>query len=290
MFDVNLLLQGAVNGLISGSVFALVAVGLTLIFGVMRIVNFAHGEFLMVAMYTTYLMATFGKLPPYFAVLVSLPAVFLLGWAMFQFLIKPLLSAPEISQLLITMGVSILMQNVALLIFKGDPLSVIVSWGAASLRLGPVTVGLTRLIASGASLVGIFGIYWLLKKTDLGRMIRAASQDRDAAQLMGINVYRMYMFALCIGVACLGIVGPFLAPWTYVSPDVGNAFTLTAFITVVLGSMGSVTGALFGGLLIGTVTGVSQVYMSGTYGLIPQYLMFILVLLFRPEGLFPGRV
>lgn len=286
----DLLLQGTANGLVTGAVFAVIAVGLTLVFGVMRIVNFAHGEFLMIAMYITYLMATFGKLNPYLAILVSVPLLFLLGAGMFGLLIRPLLAAPEISQLLMTMGVSILLQNVALLIFKGDPLSVIVPWSSASVRLGPVSVAVTRLVAAAASLVVVFGIYWLLKTTDLGRMLRAAAQNRDAAQLMGINVTRMYMLALAIGVSCLGVVGPVLVPWAYVSPDVGAVFTLTAFVTVVLGGMGSVSGAFFGGLILGVVSSVGQMFMPGTYGLIPQYLVFILLLLFRPEGLFSGRI
>ena len=286
----ELLLQGMANGLVTGAVFAVIAVGLTLVFGVMRIVNFAHGEFLMIAMYVTYLLATFGKLNPYLAVLASVPLLFVLGAAMFRLLIRPLLAAPEISQLLMTMGVSILLQNAALLIFKADPLSIIVPWAAESVRLGPVSVGLTRLVAALASLVVVFGIYALLKATDLGRMLRAAAQDRDAAQLMGINVYRMYMLALAIGVACLGVVGPVLVPWSYVSPDVGAVFTLTAFVIVVLGGMGSVSGAFFGGLIIGLVSAVGQMFLPGTYGLIPQYLVFILLLLFRPEGLFAGRI
>jgi branched-chain amino acid transport system permease protein len=286
----GLLLQGVANGLVTGAVFALIAVGLTLVFGVMRIVNFAHGEFLMIAMYVTYLMATLGQLSPYVAILVSVPVLFGLGAAMFQLLIRPLLAAPEISQLLMTMGVSILLQNAALLTFRADPLSVIVPWAGESVRLGPVSVGLTRLIAALASLVVIAAVYWLLKATDLGRMLRASAQDRDAAQLMGINVYRMYMVALAIGVACLGVVGPVLVPWSYVSPDVGAVFTLTAFVVVVLGGMGSVSGAFFGGLIIGVVSAVGQTFLPGTYGLIPQYLVFILLLLFRPEGLFSGRI
>lgn len=286
----DLLVQGVANGLVTGAVFAVIAVGLTLVFGVMRIVNFAHGEFLMIAMYITYLMATFGGLNPYLAILVSVPMLFLLGAGMFGLLIRPLLSAPEISQLLMTMGVSILLQNVALLIFKGDPLSVQLSWATESLRIGPLSLAAPRLVAAGASIVVVFGIYWLLKTTDLGRMLRAASQNRDAAQLMGINVGRMYMLALAIGVACLGVVGPVLVPWSYVSPDVGTVFTLTAFVTVVLGGMGSVSGALFGGLILGVVTSVSQMFMQGTYGLIPQYVVFILLLLFRPAGLFAGRI
>lgn len=286
----DLLLQGTANGLVTGTVFAVIAVGLTLVFGVMRIVNFAHGEFLMIAMYITYLMATFGKLNPYWAILVSVPVLFMLGAGMFGLLIRPLLSAPEISQLLMTMGVSIFLQNVALLIFKGDPVGVILPWAGESLRLGPVSLATTRLIAAGAALVVVFGIYWLLKTTDLGRMLRASSQNRDAAQLMGINVTRMYMLALAIGVACLGVVGPVLVPWSYVNPDVGTVFTLTAFVTVVLGGMGSVSGAFFGGLILGVVTSVSQMFMQGTYGLIPQYLVFILLLLFRPAGLFSRRI
>ena len=286
----DLLVQGVANGLVTGAVFAVIAVGLTLVFGVMRIVNFAHGEFLMIAMYITYLMATFGGLNPYLAILVSVPVLFVLGAGMFGLLIRPLLNAPEISQLLMTMGASILLQNVALLIFKGDPLSVQLSWAADSLRLGPVSLATPRLVAAGASIVVVFGIYWLLKTTDLGRMLRAASQNRDAAQLMGINVGRMYMLALAIGVACLGVVGPVLVPWSYVSPDVGTVFTLTAFVTVVLGGMGSVSGAFFGGLILGVVSAVSQMFMQGTYGLIPQYVVFILLLLFRPVGLFAGRI
>lgn len=205
---------------------------------------------------------------------------------MFKLLIEPLLAAPETSQLLITMGASVLMQNVALLIFAGDPLGLAVPWANESLRVGPAAIGRGRLIAAAACLVVTTSVYWLLKATDLGRMLRAAAQDRHVAQLMGINVHRMYMLALALGVACLGVAGPVLVPWSYVSPEVGSAFTLTAFVVVVLGGMGSVSGALFGGLIIGVVSATGQVLLPGTYGLIPQYVVFIVLLLLRPQGLF----
>lgn len=285
-----MLLQTLANGLVTGSVFGLIAVGLTLTFGVMHIVNFAHGDFLMVAMYTTFMLVTFGNLSPYVAILIAVPMLFVLGFLMYRLLIEPLLDAPHSSQILMTLGASILMQNVALLIFKGDPFSVVVPWANESLRIGPVSLGLARLIAAGACLAVTAGIFWLLKSTDLGRMLRATAQDRNVAQLMGIDVRRMYMLALALGVGCLGLAGPVLMPWSYVSPDVGIHFTLIAFIIVVLGGMGSVVGAFVGGLIIGVVSALGQVLLPGTYGLIPQYLVFILVLFVRPEGLFGSRI
>ena len=286
----EMLLQALANGLVTGSVFGLIAVGLTLTFGVMQIVNFAHGDFLMVAMYATFLLFTYAFISPYAAIMLAVPLLFVLGALMYRLLIEPLLDAPHSSQILMTLGAFILMQNVALLIFKGDPFSIIVPWANESVRIGPVSLGLARILAAGCCLAVTIGIFSLLNSTDLGRMLRATAQDRNVAQLMGVNVRRMYMLSLALGVGCLGIAGPVLIPWSYVSPDVGLQFTLTAFIIVVLGGMGSVKGAFIGGLIIGVVSALGQVLLPGTYGLIPQYLVFILALLFRPQGLFGGRI
>ncbi len=278
--------QIIVDGLLLGAVYAIVAVGLTMVFGVMRIINFAHGDFLMLGMYLTYLAAVMLGVDPYLALIFVLPMVTLFAAAAYHILIRPILGTAEHNQVLVTLGLSLVLQNVALVAFSADLHTVPSSLAASKFYLGSVIIRTPPAIACGVSILMCVALYWFLQRTDLGRRVRATAEDRDAAALCGVSVDRMYLLAFCIGTGSLGLVAPLLAPFLYVAPSVGVNFTLTAFIIVVLGSIGSFTGALIGGMLIGIVESLGGLVTSGSMPYLLSYAVFVLVLLFRPAGLF----
>jgi len=280
--------QIIVDGLLLGAVYAIVSVGLTMVFGVMRIVNFAHGDFLMLGMYLTYVGATMLGFDPYLALLLVLPIVTLCAAAAYQLLIRPIIGTAEHNQVLVTLGLSLVLQNLALVVFSADLHTIPSRLAASKFYLGSVIVRTPSAIACGVSILVCLALYRFLRTTDLGRRIRATAEDRDAASLCGVSVNRMYLLAFCIGTGSLGLVAPLLAPFLYVAPTLGINFTLTAFIIVVLGSIGSFIGALVGGLLIGVVETLGGLLTSGSMPYLLTYAVFVLVLLFRPAGLF-GR-
>jgi branched-chain amino acid transport system permease protein len=283
-----LILQAIVSGLLLGGVYSLICVGLTLTFGVMRIINFAHGEFLMVAMYATYFFAVGFKAEPYVAIVVVLPALFLFGSAVFHFLIRPIQSRDTLNQMLLLVGLSLVLQNGALALFSPDTRAVQSSLLYSKLELGDVIVGIPMLIAFVVSILITLALYWQLRFTELGRMIRAAASDRGAAELMGINVNRVNMLAFSIGIGCLGIAAPLMMPVYYVVPDIGTFFILIAFVVVVLGGLGNFVGAMLASFLVAIAQSIGALLMPGSTAPVLPFLLFVLVLLFKPEGLF-GR-
>src|SRR5882672_4907951 len=284
-----LLPQALADGLLLGGVYAIVAVGLTMTFGVLRIVNFAHGDFLAVGLYLTYLGATLLGLDPYLSLVLVLPLVTLAAALTYKLLVAPVIRAPEHNQIVVTLGLSLILQNAMLVFFTADLHAIPSVLSGQIVRFGNVFIQAAALIASAVSIALCLGLYWFLRSTELGRLIRASAQDRDAALLSGVNVDRMYLLAFCIGVGSLGLVAPLIAPFNYVSPGVGSNFTLTAFIVVVLGSMGNFAGALIGGFIIGIVEAVGGLMTGGSINFIITYAIFILFLLFKPEGLLGGR-
>lgn len=289
MLDLTLITQAIVTGLLLGGVYALISAGFTLVFGVLKIINFAHGEFLMLGMYGTYFLFAALGLDPYVSILVILPALFIFGALVFWLTIRPAIAAPELNQLLLTVGISLLLQNIALFFFKSDYRTVDVPFAREKLTLGPIILGAPHLLAFVVSIVVTLIFYYLLRSTDLGRSIRASAEDRDAAVLMGINVPRVYLLTFALGIALLGIAGPLLAPIYSVSPDVGRLFILTVLVVVVLGGMGNFLGALAGGLLIGVAESLGAIFMPGSMGPVVSFAVLILVLLFMPEGILGGR-
>jgi branched-chain amino acid transport system permease protein len=281
-----LLPQIVVDGLLLGAVYAVVAVGLTMVFGVMRIINFAHGDFLMLGMYLTYVAAVLLGLDPYLSLLLVLPLVTLTAAGTYRLLIKPILGSAEHNQVLVTLGLSLILQNLALVLFSADLHTIPSRLSASKFYLGSVIVRTPAAIACAASIAVSIALYAFLRHSDLGRRIRATAEDRDAAALCGVSVDRTYLVAFCIGTGLLGLVAPLLAPFLYVAPTLGVNFTLTAFIIVVLGGIGSFLGALAGGLLIGLVETVGGLVTSGSMPYLLSYAVFVLVLLFRPAGLF----
>jgi branched-chain amino acid transport system permease protein len=287
-FSLDLLAQALVTGILIGGVFALLSVGLTLIWGVMRIINFAHGEFLMVGMYIVYFLVAKGGWDPYVTLLISAPVLFVVGAGIFRLTIQPILSDPGMNQIMLTLGLSLILQNLALVLFSADPLIVQTAYSRVTFSLGPAVVRVPQLIAFGGSGLAAVLLYWFLQKTDAGRAIRAASQNREAAVLMGIDVQRTYLLAFGIGSACLGVAASLMVPFYYTSPTVGLWFGLVSFVVVVLGGMGNFMGALVGGLIIGLTEAFGAAILPGSLSRVFTFAIFILALLFRPQGLFGG--
>lgn len=287
-FSPELLIQALVTGVLIGGVFALLSVGLTLIWGVMRIINFAHGEFLMVGMYVVYFLVTKSRWDPYVTLLVSVPVLFVVGAAIFRLTIQPILAHPSMNQIMLTLGLSLILQNLALILFRADPLIAQTAYSRITFSLGPAIVRVPQLIAFAGSGLAAMLLYWFLQKTDAGRAIRAASQNREAAVLMGIDVRRTYLLAFGIGSACLGVAASLMVPFYYTSPTVGLWFGQVAFIVVVLGGMGNFIGALVGGQIIGLTEAFGAAILPGSLSRVFTFAIFILVLLFRPQGIFGG--
>ena len=282
------ILQLIINGVLLGGIYALISIGLTLIFGVLEIVNFAHGEFLMLAMYASYFLFQFYGIDPYLSVLIILPLFFLIGVAVQRATIQPILNAPPLNQIFMTVGLSMVLQNMALFFWTADYRVVKTSYSALTLKAEGLMISFPRLVAFLLAMGLIAALLVFLQKTYTGKAIRALAQERKAAMLMGINVYRTYQIAFGIGTACVGAAGAMLIPVYFVFPSVGTLFVLIAFVVVILGGYNSLTGSLVGGLIIGVVEAFSGFFISPHLKEAIYFVIFILILLFRPTGLF-GR-
>jgi branched-chain amino acid transport system permease protein len=280
-----ILLQIIVNGLLLGGIYALISIGLTLIFGVVRVINFAHGEFLMLSMYVAYFSYFFLGLNPYLSLIINVPLMFVLGVATDQLIIRPLRNAPSYMQIFATVGLSIVLLNSALFLFTGDYQSINMPFAKKTLVLGGIALSYSRLVIFFSALVVSIGLYLFLQKTDMGKQIRAIAQDRMAAQLMGINLNRVYMVTFGIGSALVAIAGGLIMPVYYVFPSVGVYFVLTAFVVVVLGGMGNMMGALIGGIIIGVTDSLSGYYIDPSLKEVVYFIIFLIVLLVKPSGL-----
>ena len=277
--------QLVLSGILIGSVYALMSVGLTLIFGVLRIVNFAHGEFLMMAMYGAWAVTKFLGLNPFVAVVAVVPGMFLFGLIVHRLIVGPALDKPHLVVVFATMALSILMQNLALMLFSADLFDVPPLLGGRSLALGPFYARPELLIGFAVALAVTFALQGLLKATYLGKAIRATVQDGEAAMLMGIPVPRIFLITFAGGSALVGLAGCMMMPLFSVFPTVGLNFVLIAFVIVVLGGMGSIEGALLGGISIGVVQSISGYYVAPAYAQMFFFILFLLVMVFRPTGL-----
>tara|TARA_R110001592_G_scaffold25555_3_gene96955 strand:- start:19105 stop:19977 length:873 start_codon:yes stop_codon:yes gene_type:complete len=283
--------QAMVSGLLIGGVFALIALGLTLIFGVMKIINFAHGDFLMLGMYFAFFLSVMGGVDPYVSAVLCLPIFFALGWVIQAHLIRPVLSAPENIQILVTLGISLVLQNAALFLFSPDFQSMRVSYGASTFSILGVSVSYVRLLACVVSLSAAVGVFLFLSRTDTGKALRACAEQQTGAMVVGIDVSRMYKIAFGLGTSCVALAGVLMTPFFYISPQVGLPFTLVAFVTVVLGGLGNVQGALIGGLIIGVVESMGEILLpSPSMKQMATFSVFLLILLIRPQGLMGGRM
>jgi branched-chain amino acid transport system permease protein len=285
----GLLLQAVVSGLLLGGVYGLVASGLTLIFGVLRIVNFAHGAMMMLAMYSSYWLFALGGIDPYLSIAVTAPLFFLLGLVVQKVVIEPNRRAAEHNQLLLTLGLALFLENLALVLWQGDFRTVKSAVSGASFVLGDALVEVPRLIACGGAVLVAFVLFVFLRTTDVGKAIRALAEEPEGAQLMGIDVGRIRAIAFGIGTACVAVAGSLVTPFFYVAPDVGESFNLMAFVVVVLGGMGNFIGALLGGFIVGLAESLGAAFLPGSLKQLVVFIIFAAVLLLRPEGLFGTR-
>jgi branched-chain amino acid transport system permease protein len=289
VFDPGILFASVLNGLTTGAVYALIALGLTLIYGVLHIINFAHGAALMVALYAVYLLKTHLGIDPYLALPLVVPGMFVLGYALQRGIINRASHGSDANILLVTLGLAIVLENVALLVFKSDTRSIDTAYTLTTVAIGPAMIALPKLVAFAGALAASAVLLLVLTRTDLGRAIRAVAKEKHGAKLMGIDVDHVYAMSFGIGLACLGAAACFLLPAYYVNPQVGAGFVTVAFTVVVLGGMGSFVGALVGGLLIGVVESLGGLFLGESLGQIGIFVVFIAVLLFRPYGLFGAR-
>ncbi|EWT06267.1 branched-chain amino acid ABC transporter permease [Intrasporangium chromatireducens Q5-1] len=283
------LLQVLVSGLLLGGVYSLVSVGLTVVFGVVRISNFAHGAFVMLGMYSAYWAHELFALDPYVAAVVIVPLFFLLGMGVYQLAFRHTIGKDPLVQIFVSVGLLVALENLALFLFGAD-FRTVRTFAGQTAQLGPVNLPVGLLIAFVVSLAVALALMALIQRTKLGRATRAVTQDRVAATLMGVSTHRMYSVAFGISIACTGLAGSLLMPIKAVYPTVGTQFTLVAFVIVVLGGMGSVSGALIGGLVVGLVESLAGYYVSPAYQQLAYFVVFIIVLLARPQGLFGSAV
>jgi len=290
MLEFSILFPSVLNGLTTGAVYALIALGLTLIYGVLHIINFAHGAALMVALYGVYFLHQRAGIDPYAALPIMVPAMFAFGYALQRFVIGRASHGKDENILLVTLGISIILENLALYAFKSDTRNIDTPYTLSTLDIGGALISVPKVIAFGGALATAAILLLVIGRTDLGRAIRACAKERQGARLVGIDVEHVFAMSFGIGLACLGAAACFLLPAYYVNPTVGGGFVLIAFTIVVLGGMGSFTGALLGGLLIGVVESVGGLWLGESLGQIGIFLIFITVLLFRPQGLFGAKV
>ena len=283
------ILQLLVSGLLLGGIYALMSVGLTLIFGTMRVVNFAHGEFLMLGMYSAYFLWKWAHIDPYIALLIVAPGSFLVGIIVERVIIRRTIGGPEVTQIFATLGLSILLQNGALYFFSGDYRSVTTSVSTAAISLGSIRIPQGQLISAIVATVLAAGLYVFLKRTLVGAAIRATAQHRGAAALMGINVQRIYAVTFALGTMAVAVAGCLVAPLYSVYPRVGFDFLLIAFVTVVLGGLGSVSGAFVASVVMGLLVSFVSYYFGATNAQLAYFVLFMIVLAVRPAGLFGQR-
>ncbi|MER1966743.1 branched-chain amino acid ABC transporter permease [Castellaniella sp. GW247-6E4] len=282
----TIIVQLIISGILLGMVYALVSVGLTLIFGVSRIINFAHGDFVMVGMYATYLLNQFYGIDPYLGLLLVAPGMFVFGLLIARVLIKPIIGAPQVAQIFATLGLGLVLQNTALFIFGADFRSGTSIVSGKIIRFMGISLPLASLVAFFVAIAVILGLYLYLRQSYTGKAMRAVAQDRRAASLMSINVSRIDFLTFGLGAGCAGIAGALLLPLMPVYPSVGLNLVIVAFVIVVLGGMGSLWGALIGGIAIGLIENLSAFFIGSEMRQIAYFIVFLLVLLVRPVGLF----
>jgi branched-chain amino acid transport system permease protein len=286
------IIEGAINGILMGAIYGLTALGLTIIFGVLKVINFAHGSMLMVSMYVAYWAVALSGVNPYYALVVVVPVMFFFGYYLQDIVIKPIFKAEKnvrepITVIIVTTGIWYILDNLTLLIFgpqyrnlQNNPLR------DQMLQWGDMLISVPKLYGFIAAILTAAVVYWFFQKTKAGRAIRATSLDREAASLMGINQYKVYNVAFGIGSAVTGVAAVTLVPFYTIFPSVGVLFDIKGFIIVVLGGLGSIPGALIGGIIIGLIESVGPQFMTATWTQAIVYGLFLLVLFVKPSGLF----
>jgi branched-chain amino acid transport system permease protein len=280
--------QACADGLLTGALYALIGMGLALIFGVMRIVNFAHGAFLMVGMYATYVLFDYFKLNPYLGFLPAGVILFIFGYLVYLALIRPVRNRSHFMQILMTTGIGLILTDSAQLIFKADYRQTNIDLVNRSVHIDPFGANAAEVLSFAIAIVFVVGLYFFVSRSLTGQALRAISQSPDVAPLMGINLTRIQGFSFALGTALAGVAGGLLLPRLYLFPGVGEDYTTKAFVMVVLGGMGSIEGAALGGLVLGLSESLTSLYIGNQWALIVDFVLFLLVLSFKPSGIF-GR-
>jgi branched-chain amino acid transport system permease protein len=284
----ELIIQTLIYGLLMGGLYAIIGIGMTLIMGVLGIINLAHGQIMMVAMYITWVLWRYAGLDPYISIFITIPAVFFLGQGISKYLLYPLIKKESIlpeNQVLMTVGIGMVLVELARAIFSSDYRSVSTSYTDSAMDIGHFSISVPLFIAFIISIVFTIGLFILLMKTDLGRSIRATAQDKEAATLMGISPKKITILTYGIGSALVGAAGVLLLPVYYLFPDVGPIFTVKAFVITILGGLGSPVGAIAGGLVLGVAETFGATYLSMGYREAIGLVIFLVVLIFLPDGL-----
>jgi len=285
--------QGAVTGLLNGGIIALIAIGLTLIWGVMGVLNLAHANFVMVALFIGYMLVAYLGLHPYLTIIILVPLFFFLGILFTQYLIKPTLKVSSHLALLVTMAFMLFLEGimtfVAVKVIKVDFIAVAPKYWIGTLNVGGIAIDIPLAIAFTASIVLALGLYWFIRRTDIGRNIRATAENPRTASLMGINVGRVQLIAFGIGIATAAVAASLMLPTLAFDAGIGNNFLLIAFVAVVLGGLGNFIGTFVAGFIVGFAEGLAGVFLPAS--LVPAVSLSILifVLVFRPQGLFGDR-
>jgi len=293
--QIELFLQTLIAGFLLGGLYALIGLGMALILGVMKIINLAHGDLMMVAMYVAYVLFQFFHIDPYLAVFIVAPVLFILGAGLQKFLITPVLKVESIlphNQVILTVGIGIVLSNLATLIFKSDYLSIPVSYATKAWYLSdfwkgsPIELSLSfAWSVSFLIAIAITGVLWFfLTRTDTGKSIRATAQDVDAALLMGVNVNHMRMLTFGLGSALVGIAGCLFIPIYYLYPSLGKQFTNIAFVITILGGLGSIEGAIIGGIILGIFESMTATYIGMGWAPVGRFAVFVAALIFLPGG------
>jgi branched-chain amino acid transport system permease protein len=290
MSPADAIIQAAASGLLMGSVYALIAVGFTIVFGVMRIVNFAHGHLVMVTMFASYAAYKYLGLDPYLSVLLLFPAFFVIGTLLYRILIAPILEINQASQYIATIGLFIFLENGINLMFGGDIRSVSLPYASHSVVVGTLALPITRLIAAGGSVVAIAALWAFLRFARLGAEIRATADNRLGALVIGVPIGRVFIGAFGLATATAALAGVLLMPFYLVNPSVGNDFMLRAFVISILGGLGSVPGALVAGLIVGLIEAAGTMFFAASIGNVLVFGLVIIIILVRPSGLFARAV